>query len=98
MERIECTYYGELGLGVVNNQIFHAVLYKEYPAISEQKAYEKIANGEFYFPGEETLNIEVNSCTLTYIVDSKAFYQLTYQFETVINGKENQILIPAYDF
>lgn len=94
---INCTYYGERGMGTINNAILTCIPYKEYAVISEQKAYEKIANGEFGYSGNETLDIEVKSCTLSYEIDSKGYYQPTYQFEALINGQESQIMIPAYE-
>ena len=94
---IECTYYCEQGMGTINYSIITCTPYKEYAAISEQQAYEKITNGEFGCFSNETLNIEVKSCTLVYIIDSKGYYQPTYQFECLVNGNESDILIPAYE-
>lgn len=95
--RLVCTYYGNQEIGDIDNNILTCTPYKEYTAISEQEAYEKIKNGEFRYFGNETLDIEIKSCTLIYTIDSKGYYQPTYQFECSLNGKESEILIPAYE-
>ncbi len=93
--RFVCSYYGERGIGQVSDFLITCTPYKAYPAISEQEAYEKIVKGEFQFVGGEPLEIQVESCSLVYCIDSKGYYQPNYQFECVINGAESVIMIPA---
>ena len=90
-----CSYYGENGFGEISDQLITCTPYKAYPAISEQETYDKIARGEFRYVGDEHLEIQVETCSLVYCLDSKGYYQPNYQFECVINGKEGVIMIPA---
>lgn len=91
-----CTYYGkEKGIGEISDSLITGTPYKAYSAISEQEAYERIVNGEFAYWGNEYLEIQVISCSLTYAIDSKGYYQPNYRFECMVNGKESEIIIPA---
>jgi glycopeptide antibiotics resistance protein len=90
-----CSYYGELGIGRGTNNLIACTPYKEYPVISEQEAYEKILQGEFKWSGSGQMEIQVESCSVEYCLDSKGFYQPNYQFACVINGEEGVIVIPA---
>lgn len=90
-----CSYYGENGIGRISNFLITCTPYKAYPAISEQEAYDKIVNGEFRYIGSIQLEIQVESCSLVYCIDSKGYYQPNYRFECVINGEESEIMIPA---
>ena len=90
-----CSYYGENGIGEISNFLITCTPYKTYPAISEQEAYDKIVNGEFRYIGNIQLEIQVESCSLVYCIDSKGYYQPNYRFECMINGEESEIMIPA---
>ncbi|MBR1852721.1 MAG: VanZ family protein [Lachnospiraceae bacterium] len=92
---LTCDYYGESGLGSVRIGMVSCVPYKDFPAISEQEAYEKIADGEFsYLPGNE-IAVEVKACEVKYNIDSKGFYQPNYCFTCAVNGEDGEIWIPA---
>ncbi|MBR1702641.1 MAG: VanZ family protein [Lachnospiraceae bacterium] len=92
---LTCDYYGEFGLGSVRNGMVSCVPYKDFPAISEQEAYEKIADGEFsYLPGS-AIAVSVESCEIKYSIDSKGFYQPNYCFTCAVNGEDGEIWIPA---
>ena len=90
-----CSYYGENGFGEISNHLITCTPYKAFPAISEQEAYKKIVNGEFGYRGNDRLEIQVESCSLVYCIDSKGYYQPNYQFACVVNGEECKIMIPA---
>ena len=93
---LSCRYYGEAGLGSICNQICENAPYKEYPLLSEQEAYEQIAAGKFnYIYGKDTLNIQVQGDDLIYVLDSKGYYQPTYEFNCSLNGRATSIRIPA---
>ena len=92
---LTCEYYGEAGIAHVKNSIISCMPYKEFLAISEQEAYEKIENGEFSYPQGTEAAIEVQSCGIKYSIDSKGFYQPDYCFDCMINGKAGEIRIPA---
>ena len=70
--------------------------YKEFPIISEEEAYERIAAGIFrYEPAFEPRNIIVNDIFLAYEVDSKGFYQPIYILECNIDGQDTRLYTPA---
>lgn len=92
---IECQYYGKYGIGQLTNQVLSASFYKEFDAISEQEAYQKLVDGEFQYLGHENLTIQIESCSIVYCIDSKGYYQPNYRFQCIINGKEDEIIIPA---
>ncbi|MBP3204943.1 MAG: VanZ family protein [Lachnospiraceae bacterium] len=92
---LTCDYYGEFGLGNVRNGMVFCVPYKDFPAISEQEAYEKIANGEFSYLPVSAIAVAVESCEIKYNIDSKGFYQPNYCFTCAVNGEDGEIWIPA---
>lgn len=93
---LKCKYFGEKkGIGQISDYLITCTPYKKYVAISEEEAYEKIVRGEFAYEGNAYLEIQVASCSLTYALDSKGYYQPNYEFKCTINGKESEIIIPA---
>ncbi len=71
--------------------------YKEFSAISEQEAYEKICRGEFSGGYQGMLKVDVKKCRIVYVVDTKGYYQPVYDFTCEIDGEEREILIPAIE-
>ncbi len=70
--------------------------YREFPIISEEEAYRRIAQGFFRFePAYEPENIIVSDIFLAYEVDSKGFYQPIYILECHIDGKDTRLYTPA---
>lgn len=92
---VSCQYYGEAGLGSISNQISKNKSYKKYPLLSEQEAYEQIAAGKFDYYGRDALDIKLQSCSLIYVIDSKGYFQPTYEFHGTLNGMGSSIRIPA---
>ena len=71
-------------------------VYKEYPIITEEEAYLRIADGIFlYEPAHEPEHIVVNNIFLSYEVDSKGFYQPIYILECTIDGLDKRLYTPA---
>ena len=93
---LKCKYFGEKkGIGQISDNLITCTPYKNYVAISEQEAYERIVRGEFAYEGNAYLEIQVESCSLTYALDSKGYYQPNYEFKCTINEEESEIIIPA---
>lgn len=97
---LSCDYYDSGEVSEINNNINECTMYKEFDAITEQEAYEKLCSGEcnFYernFYEERDLKIHITGCSLQYTIDSKGFYQPTYLFECEINGESTHLGIPA---
>lgn len=80
----------------LNYNIIKCTAYKEFPIISEEEAYERIAAGIFrYEPAYEPKHIIVNNIFLAYEVDSKGFYQPIYILECNIDGEDTRLYTPA---
>lgn len=95
---VECRYFGEAGIGNLVSQLKECIPYKERPVISKKTAYEMLANGNFNYyanDGSSSLELWLDDCELTYVVDSKGFLQPTYEFTGTMNGTPSSIRIPA---
>lgn len=59
--------------------------------ISESQAFEQIKNGNFeqYLPFQPGDTLYINACKLSYLYDTKGFYQPVYEFSGCINSMEN---------
>lgn len=90
----------------IPSSIFYSIIENTYikniDIISPKQAYEKIKNGDFdVYPGfnkGDTLNIK--SVDISYVYDTKGYYQPVYQFKVQVNqvNKEDYIIdikIPA---
>lgn len=81
-----------------NNKIISYKPYKEYNILSLKDAYDKILKGEFRLNNvlRKDSNMNVTNAKLTYVLDSKGFYQPVYNFTANIDGEKNHnIYIPA---
>lgn len=59
--------------------------------ISPKEAYAQVEDGNFeqYVPFQQGDVLHIEKCELTYIYDTKGFYQPVYQFSGYINNTEN---------
>lgn len=59
--------------------------------ISPKEAYAQVEDGNFeqYVPFQQSDVLHIEECELTYIYDTKGFYQPVYQFSGYINSTEN---------
>ena len=97
---LECCYYGDAGIGVLNYHLQEGTPYKTFPILSAEEAYGKIKAGNFQYYDDTSstaspLNVSVTDCALTYVTDTKGFLQPTYEFSCIINDKKTTIRIPA---
>ncbi len=95
---LSCTYCGNGRMEKIDNRILTGTPYKYFEVISEKEAYDRLCAGEFaysiYLSGA-VLEGTIGEARLVYRMDTKGFYQPVYEFEAVINGNEDKILIPA---
>ncbi len=94
---ISCKYYSNGKMGGISNYMTQCFFYKDFEVISEQDAYDKIADGKFHvwMPYEYSYDIKVGDASLVYEKDSKGFYQPEYKFHVTMNGSETDLYIPA---
>lgn len=91
-----CKYYENRKVGSMNGNILECQYEKDFRIISKKEAYKKIKDGKFKINlNSNQLNIKVSQETLEYILDTKGYYQPIYMFKANINGKDNEIAIPA---
>lgn len=73
----------------------YLINWNEYAAtediISESQAFEQIKDGNFeqYVPFQLGDSLYINKCELTYMYDTKGFYQPVYEFSGYINNRKN---------
>ncbi len=105
---VSCDYRGSAGIASVRYQLIACTPVKEYPLISPREAYERIQNGKFNcypysfhdvpdedFSTKKSHDLQITAFDVTYVCDSKGFYQPTYEFTGLMDGKELTIMIPA---
>lgn len=94
---IRCTYYKNGVMGNINNSLIVAKPYKEFELISEQEAFEKICNGEIKIPisDEDKMSIVLLDAQLSYLLDTKGFYQPVYLFNGTAGNWTFQLEVPA---
>lgn len=73
----------------------YRINWNEYEAteniVSESQAFEQVKDGNFeqYIPFQPGDTLYIDKCELTYIYDTKGFYQPVYEFSGYINNREN---------
>ena len=92
---LTCEYYDNGCFANIHNNIVDLEPYMDMAAISENEAFEMIKQGKFRYYRDEKLNIEVGECKIGYVIDSKGFYQPTYNFNCMINNQATTIAIAA---
>lgn len=72
---------------------------RDIEIISTKDAFEKVKKGKFYSynpynPGDK---IQITNCEISYMYDSKGYYQPVYRFTGSVNGEEDifSAIIPA---
>ena len=88
-------YMNDGSISSLNYGVVTCYLYKELPIISESEAYDLLCDGHFNYQMLDELKLQVESCKLEYIIDSKGFYQPYYQFTCNTNDSTAILGIPA---
>lgn len=72
---------------------------RDIEIISQKDAFEKVKNGNFYSynPYNSGDEIRITNCEISYMYDSKGYYQPVYKFTGSVNGEEDlfSAIIPA---
>lgn len=93
---LSVSYYNDNTIKDINNGIIRYEKEKNVKLKSKKQAYEEFKNGKFNFYNSDSIDkIIIESISLSYMMDSKGFYQPIYKFESEINGEYSDILIPA---
>lgn len=94
---ISCRYYSDGSIKEINNSIISYNKIKDILIKSEKEAYEELMDGKFRFYNlEDNMeHIDIRGVELDYRLDSKGYYQPVYSFDSIVGGKEFEIIIPA---
>ena len=77
------------------SNFFYQVTWNDYVAteeiISQSQAYVQVQQGNFaqYVPFQSGDQLYITNCELSYVYDTKGFYQPVYEFSGYINDSEN---------
>lgn len=98
---LSCDYYSDGTIKSIRNNMIVCNPYRTCNIISEAEAYEQVKAGRFvpsYFPNAPC-SIKVESTEVTYVLDSKGYYQPVYRFNCLFTGAppeyESYVLVPA---
>jgi glycopeptide antibiotics resistance protein len=94
---ITCWYYDDDTIKSIGNNLITYEMVREVEVINEREALDRLLEGEFrMWTKEDSIkSLTVKNVSLDYRIDTKGFYQPVYLFETVVNGNEFKIVIPA---
>lgn len=94
---ISCSYYSDGTIKEIRNKLVTYNKVKDISIKSEKEAYEELLDGKFsYFNFENDIeSIDIKGVELDYYLDSKGYYQPVYSFDSIIDGSEFKIIIPA---
>lgn len=80
----------------MDDKIYTGKFYKNFPCISATEAFKQLSDGNFnHFAKTDGLYITVNGVSVSYMADTKSFYQPIYSFDCMVNGVQAYIRIPA---
>ena len=97
----QCTITKQGKIHSFHNNIITYKKYKEYEIISEKEAYEEILKGKFleqYLYTDSKMKekeVIIDEVSISYLLDSKGFYEPVYCFDGTCNGEDRSICIPA---
>lgn len=88
-------YFSDETIKTMNHSMITYDKVRDKPIKTKQQAFNQLMDGSFKWFEGDIRKIEVKDVELTYFLDSKGFYQPVYSFKSIINGSDNEILIPA---
>ncbi|MEY8750028.1 VanZ family protein [Alkalicoccobacillus gibsonii] len=88
-------YFSDETIKTINHSMITYDKVRDKPIKTKQQAFNQLMDGSFKWFEGDIRKIEVKDVELTYFLDSKGFYQPVYSFKSIINGSDNEILIPA---
>lgn len=94
---ISCTYYSDGTIKDISNNLITYNKVRDIEIKSQMEAYEDLKKGKFnyYKSGLDIRDINIKSVELDYHLDTKGYYQPVYIFDSLIDGEEYRIPIPA---
>lgn len=95
---LNCVYYSDNTIKEIRNGLVSYEKVKDVTIKSEKEAYEELQDGKFqYYNGDTIGDLIINHLSLDYEMDTKGYLQPIYVFDTLIDGNEEVVKIPAMD-
>lgn len=90
-------YYSDDTIKVIDNNLVTYDKVRDREIKSEQEAYEQILKGNFrhFSLDRKVTSLHVYDVTISYILDTKGYYQPVYAFYSELDGEEVTILVPG---
>ena len=98
---LRCRYAEDGTIRELQNSLLTYTYYASEKFIPSEKAYENLKDGKFYdrgfYEAKAPADVRVQSCTLSYAIDTKGFYQPVYLFDVASpdGSYRDRIMIPA---
>jgi glycopeptide antibiotics resistance protein len=91
------SYYNDDTVKVIDNQLITYDKVRDVQIKSEQEAYNEISDGKFrnYSQNKVIETLHIHKVEVSYLLDSKGYYQPVYVFHSTVDGMEMTILIPG---
>lgn len=95
--RLYVKYYNDATIKGISNSIIKYEKVRNIPIKSKEEVYKELEEGKFniLYRSEDISKIEVEDIKLSYMLDTKGFYQPIYKINARIDGEDSAILIPA---
>lgn len=89
-------YYDDDTIKEIDNNIIKYKKVRDVAIKSKSEALKEFKQGKFnLYNSENARNIDIEDITLSYMMDSKGYYQPIYVFKVRIDGENQDIPIPA---
>jgi len=90
-------YYNDDTIKVIRNNIVKYNKIRDVSIKSKEEAYEEFKKGKFrlIYTSNDISKIEIQDISLSYMLDTKGFYQPIYNFDSKTDGEDIVISIPA---
>lgn len=89
-------YYSDDSIKRISNNIIKYKKVEDVSIKSKKEAYRELEQGKFnLYKPKDIKVIKVEDISLSYILDTKGFYQPVYNFKLKIDEEYNNIFIPA---
>ena len=93
---LHANYYSDDKIKNLSNHVVEYKKVKDVSVKSKTEVYNKLKKGKFQYHNVEKIDtLEVNDINLSYMLDSKGYYQPVYIFKSKINGDNGDLIIPA---
>lgn len=95
--RLSAEYYNDDTIKFIRNNIVKYKKINDVSIKSKEEVYEEFKQGKFrlIYTSNDISEIEIEDISLSYMLDTKGFYQPIYNFKSKIDGENIVISIPA---